>query len=94
MNKELTLLLELMPKNTTETDLEKITEILSVLSKHDALSIFIRSHDGMKSDLETYANIGLTKKQYYTRLKQLVTLGLLTKKDTTYFSHFIWKSIV
>ena len=84
MNKELTLLLKLMPQNTTETELEKITEILSVLSKHDALSIFIRTHGGLKSDLETYGIIGLTKKQYYTRLKQLVKLGLITKKDTTY----------
>lgn len=84
MNKELSLLLKLMPQNTTETDLEKISEILSVLSKHDALSIFIRVRDGLKSDLETYGVIGLTKKQYYTRLKQLVKLGLITKKDTTY----------
>lgn len=84
MTKELTLLLKLIPENTTETDLEKISEILSVLSKHDALSIFIRTHGGLKSDLETYGIIGLTKKQYYTRLKQLVKLGLITKKDTTY----------
>ena len=59
-------------------------EILSVLSKNDALTIFLMAVKGIKSELDTPTKIGLTKKQYYTRLKQLVDLGLLVKRDDSY----------
>ena len=64
--------------------LSQLTEILSVLSKNDALTIFLMANEGIKSELDTPAKIGLTKKQYYTRLKQLVDLGLVTKQNESY----------
>jgi len=42
------------------------------------------SKDGIRSELDTPTKLGLTKKQYYTRLKQLVDLGLLVKNNETY----------
>lgn len=64
--------------------LAQLTEVLSVLSKNDALTIFLMANEGIKSELDTPAKIGLTKKQYYTRLKQLVDLGLISKHNESY----------
>ena len=64
--------------------LSQLTDVLSVLSKNDALTIFLMAEEGMRSELDTPTKIGLTKKQYYTRLKQLVDLGLVTKHDESY----------
>lgn len=62
----------------------KLTDILSILSKTDALTIFSVAKTGLESELDTPQKIGLTKKQYYTRLKQLVELGLLNKDESKY----------
>ena len=64
--------------------LAQVMEVLSVLSKNDALTIFLMAHDGIRSELDTPTKIGLTKKQYYTRLKQLVDLGLVEKQRELY----------
>jgi len=64
--------------------LARLTEVLSVLSKNDALIIFFMAEEGIRSELDTPTKIGLTKKQYYTRLKQLVDLGLVEKRNESY----------
>ena len=70
--------------NDNSKILSQLTEVLSVLSKNDALTIFLMANEGIKSELDTPTKIGLTKKQYYTRLKQLVDLGLITKNNESY----------
>ncbi len=62
----------------------KATALLSILSKKDALSIFLLAKDGLKAETDTPQQIGLTRKQYYTRLKQLVDAGLIDKSGDTY----------
>ncbi|MHB8602348.1 MAG: hypothetical protein ACYC6W_02695 [Nitrosotalea sp.] len=62
-------------------NLEKVMQILSLLSKSDAMTIFLASLHGLDSRQETHVQLGLTKKQYYTRLKQLVDLSLIEKQD-------------
>ncbi|MFI5416377.1 MAG: hypothetical protein ACHQXJ_03400 [Nitrososphaerales archaeon] len=64
--------------------LAQLTDVLSVLSKNDALIIFLTAEEGIRSELDTPTKIGLTKKQYYTRLKQLVDLGLVEKHNESY----------
>jgi predicted transcriptional regulator len=64
--------------------MSQLTDVLSVLSKDDALTIFQMAEEGIRSEIDTPTRIGLTKKQYYTRLKQLVDLGLITKRNETY----------
>lgn len=71
----------------------KLAETLSILSKSDALLIFLSAKDGLASELDTPQKIGLTKKQYYTRLKQLVGYGLLSKNESKYF-HTAFGSII
>ncbi|HJT10144.1 MAG TPA: hypothetical protein VJ771_05110 [Candidatus Nitrosotalea sp.] len=71
----------------------RMGDVLTVLSKFDALEIFILAKNGVKSELDTPYKIGLTKKQYYTRLKQLCDLGLTTKHDNSYV-HTAFGSLV
>jgi sugar-specific transcriptional regulator TrmB len=73
-----------MASNDSSKLLAQITEVLTVLSKNDALTIFLMANEGIKSELDTPTKIGLTKKQYYTRLKQLVDLGLIIKHNESY----------
>ncbi len=73
-----------LTSNDSSKLLAQLTEVLSVLSKNDALTIFLMANEGIKSELDTPVKIGLTKKQYYTRLKQLVDLGLVTKQNESY----------
>ena len=73
-----------LTSNDSSKLLSQLTEVLSVLSKNDALTIFLMANEGIKSELDTPVKIGLTKKQYYTRLKQLVDLGLVTKQNESY----------
>ncbi|SMH71236.1 hypothetical protein [Candidatus Nitrosotalea okcheonensis] len=72
--------------STTKNDIEiqKTIDLLSLLSKLHALKIFTLAKDGIKSHIGTHSEIGLTKKQYYLRLNQLVKAGLLVKYDDTY----------
>ncbi len=64
--------------------LEKTMEIFNILSKPDAMTIFILAKDGLSAETEAPYKIGLTRKQYYTRLKQLVDLGLIERIKGVY----------
>ncbi|MDH2908091.1 MAG: hypothetical protein PXX83_08365 [Candidatus Nitrosotalea sp.] len=77
-------------KNDT---IRKIIDLLSVLSKPDAIRIFILARDGIKSRLDTPLEIGLTRKQYYSRLSQLVKIGLVTK-DKSVYKHTMFGEII
>lgn len=65
--------------------LRSLCQLLSVLSKPDAIILFLHAKHGLKAEAETPKNIGLTKKQYYTRLKQLADFELVEKHDGCYF---------
>lgn len=60
-------------------------KLMSILAKHDALTIFLMANDGIRADASTNVRIGLSKKQYYTRLAQLKSSGLIEKIDGYYF---------
>lgn len=62
----------------------RVTDLLNILSKKDALEIFLLAKDGLKAEADTPQKIGLTRKQYYTRLKQLVDNGLIDKFGDMY----------
>lgn len=82
---EYAMLGKLLKMENTPQQLTQLSDILSILSKSDALVIFLSAKDGLSSELDTPQKIGLTKKQYYTRLKQLVEFGLLNKNENKYF---------
>jgi len=60
------------------------TKLLSVLSKKDNLSMFIFAKDGLKAESSTLQNLGISKKVYYTRLRQLIDAGLISKSEGAY----------
>ncbi len=82
----------LQPENEPKV-IEKLSAIFSILSKNDALTIFLVAKDGLESELGTPEKVGLTKKQYYTRLKQLIDLGLINKTENKYI-HTAFGNIV
>lgn len=72
-------------KQSLEPELvNKVADLLTILSKRDALAIFLLAKDGLKAEADTPQKIGLTRKQYYTRLKQLVDTGLIDKSGNVY----------
>lgn len=63
---------------------DRFFDIMSIISKKDAMIIFSMAKEGLRSELDTPDMIGLTKKQYYTRMKQLVDLNLIAKTSRGY----------
>jgi predicted transcriptional regulator len=70
-------------------------KILSILSKKDNLAIFINTANemGLIADLSTPEHLGLCKKTYYARLKQLKAAGLLRKSEGVYIQTTLGKMI-
>lgn len=64
-------------------------KLLSILSKKDNLDIFMsadsnNNNEGLKAKSSTIQELRLSKKVYYTRLKQLINAGLIEKSDGIY----------
>ena len=68
-------------------------KLFSVLSKQDALHLFIRAKDGLYSNKDSPGLNNLTRKQYYTRLRNLVDVGLI-KKDGDSYTHTTFGSLI
>lgn len=78
---------------TNDEPMRRIIDLLAIMSKPDAFKIFIVARDGIKSQINTHLEIGLSKKQYYSRLQQLVKLGLVAKDENVY-RHTIFGKII
>ncbi len=76
-----------------EDILKETSNILGTLSKYDALKIFLECIEGIEADTNASDRLGLTKKQYYTRLKQLVDAGLIEKSKGKYVHTTLGKLI-
>jgi len=79
--------------NNTDNILKETSNILGILSKYDALKIFLHSIEGIEAETDAADKLGLTKKQYYTRLKQLVDSGLIEKRQDKYVHTTLGKVI-
>src|SRR5919106_993510 len=62
-----------------KTSFESTTKLLSVLSKKNNLMLFMCAKNGLLADSSSPHNVGLSKKIYYTSLKQLINSGLIIK---------------
>jgi hypothetical protein len=60
------------------------TKLFSILSKKDTFTIFLFASRGLKAESSTLQTIGLSRKRYYTRLKQLTDAGLVSKSEGGY----------
>ena len=70
---------------TQPNDLEsQARRIYSALANRDSLLIFNLAAEGIEGSLSMLGKYRLSKKRYYTRLKELVGLGLLQKQEGEY----------
>src|SRR5689334_3222898 len=78
-----------------QTTVKNSLKLLSVLSRRDNLAIFMSAaaEKGLNADLTAPEQLGIPKKTYYTRLKQLITAGLVRKSEGAYI-HTTLGSIV
>jgi hypothetical protein len=63
------------------------TKLLSILSRQDNLNIFMTansSNHGLEAKSSTLQKLGLSRRVYYTRLKQLINAGLIEKSGGVY----------
>jgi hypothetical protein len=63
---------------------ENTAKLLSVISKKNNLMLFISAKNGLLADSSSPDNAGLSKKIYYTSLKQLINSGLIIKTGGKY----------
>ena len=66
-------------------EVSEVSKLLGLLSRVDSLIIFHMAKKGIEAYTLTHHKIGLTRKQYYTRLTQLRKAGLIEKKKNYYF---------
>jgi DNA-binding HxlR family transcriptional regulator len=69
---------------TSVAAFESMVKILDALGNEDALSIFIYVEKGMASSKVAIQELGLTQKRFYSRLKELIDVGLLEKNEGEY----------
>lgn len=62
----------------------KSVEILEALANESSIKIFKQASTGLKSGETVLEKMGLTKRQFYSRLKKLVNLGLISKTEGVY----------
>ena len=69
------------------------SKLLTVLSKRNNLSLFMSAKSGLMAEASSPERNGLSKKVYYTSLKQLINSGLVEKSDGKYM-HTTFGSVV
>lgn len=62
----------------------KVTDLLAVLSSPGTLHILELAENGIIARADAHLRTGLSKRQYYARLSQLVRIGLLDKVGGVY----------
>ena len=73
--------------------INKSAKVLGILSKKNNLSLFISAKTGLTAEASSSKLTGLSKKVYYTSLKQLISFGLVEKSDGKYV-HTTFGSII
>jgi len=71
-------------ENTTVTAFNEMVRILDALGHEDALAIFMYTEKGIKSSKLAIEELGLTQKRFYSRLKELIEVGLIEKSEGEY----------
>jgi len=73
-----------IPVGISDLALEQFLNIIRVLKNEDSLNIFLISEKGISSSNENIRNLGLTKKRFYLRVKELIDVGLIEKREGNY----------
>ncbi|GAG05374.1 unnamed protein product, partial [marine sediment metagenome] len=67
-----------------ELGTESLAKLFKVLSKPDALEIFLLANGGIENSTYAIEELDLTPRKYYSRLKQLVDMGFVRKTGGVY----------
>ncbi len=62
----------------------ELSTLFRVLSNPDTLKILFRTGMGIENSTYAIEELGLTQKRYYSRLRELIDTGLVSKKDDVY----------
>jgi predicted transcriptional regulator len=76
-----------------EEMINRSTRLLNILSKRNNLSLFMSAKGGLLAESSSPDRTRLSKKVYYTSLKQLINNGLVVKADGKYV-HTTFGSVV
>ena len=69
-------------------------KLLYILSRQDNLNIFMLANNrGLEAKSSTLQHMGLSRRVYYTRLKQLINAGLIEKSEHVYRHTTLGKTI-
>ena len=71
-------------ENTTVAAFNEMVRILDALGHEDALAIFMYAERGINSSKLAIEELGLTQKRFYSRLKELIEVGLVEKSEGEY----------
>jgi len=63
---------------------EGLVSLFKVLSKPDALEVFLLAGEGIEKSGYAIEELGFTPKKYYARLKELVDIGFVMKTEGAY----------
>lgn len=63
---------------------DEMLKVLNAISNPDGLAIFLYSKNGLSSATKTIRDLGLTQKRFYSRLRELVDVGLMEKSGGVY----------
>lgn len=70
--------------NYSELDTESLVKLFKVLSKSEALEIFLLADEGIEHSAYAMEELGFKPKKYYARLKDLVDVGFVIKTEGAY----------
>jgi predicted transcriptional regulator len=82
-----------MSYTADEELVNRSSKLLTVLSKRNNLSLFMSARSGLMAETSSPERTNLSKKVYYTSLKQLINSGLVEKSEGKYV-HTTFGSIV
>jgi predicted transcriptional regulator len=72
------------PLDVSMTAFSDLVKILNALGNEDALAIFIYAESGIQSSKDAIRTLGLTQKRFYSRLKDLIDVKLISKTEGEY----------
>ncbi len=64
--------------------LEEFIKIIKALGNEDSMNIFLHLENGITSSKENLKLLGITQKRFYSRIKDLLEIGLIEKREGKY----------
>jgi len=68
----------------SDATMDQGVRLFSALSSEDAVRLFLYAEKGIKNSTQAIKDLGLTQKRYYSRLKNLINVGIIEKVDGSY----------